>query len=175
MFQDIQQKMARQWLPSRFASAMELWKMTALVRTGHIYLHALCYLCCPGYSLHYLDSVRLSNYHEFLLILVPCYLTPLWFEFRRFDCPYPSGLALALAFVVISSIGRLWCWYLLIAQCYLASLYQDRVSAIWDEMGNEPLVNFLPISKTFPPRLVSKPSGASQVGQYCESDILMYS
>lgn len=33
----------------------------------------------------------------------------------------------------------------------------------------------LPKSSTFPPLLVSSPSGALQVGQYCDSNSLMYS
>ncbi len=43
------------------------------------------------------------------------------------------------------------------------------------EREDEPLPNFLPMSRTLPPRLVSNPSGALQVGQYCDSNSLMYS
>jgi hypothetical protein len=43
---------------------------------------------------------------------------------------------------------------------------------VWE---HEPPLNFLPISNTLPPLLVSRPNGALQVGQYCDSNSLMYS
>ena len=57
----------------------------------------------------------------------------------------------------------------------LLSFSKGRVGIsclVWE---HEPPLNFLPMSSTFPPLLVSRPNGALQVGQYWDSNSLMYS
>lgn len=137
---------------------------------SQIYLLFPCCLCCPCcFLLHccYPSSLCCCRAHcegpreAGVLDWILCFVA------SRSDCPRHEVLGSA---ETLSTGDRS---KLLIAQYYLASLWGIDISyQVWD---NEPLLNFLPISKTFPPLLVSKPRGALQVGQYCDSNSLIYS
>ena len=148
----------RQWLQSH-SSYVKLLKELRICPLD---------LCCPYYPyycrhcycLAYLDYCPSS--HELVVVhLIPGYVVAL------FDYPRASEWGSA----VISSIDRS---RILIGQCCLASLtYHMAISClVWEY---EPPLNFLPISNTFPPLEVSRPNGALHVGQYCDSNSLMYS